>query len=327
MLLVFGRLVVAGTVDRPVLLTSRFAEPRPSDWQGVVFMGSEKKNSIENCRIEGAEAGLNAAFSSLTVRNTVFSACAAGAKFMDSLVSMAGGGPLKCGTGIVASDSEVDLRDSEIKGNRQGISAVRTSLSVSAVLFAGNELEALKAKSSRVKILNSSFEMNGAGMLLADTEGTVSYNKIRGNVDYGVSLQKVRLKITGNDITSNGHLGMHVDGCNCAIWNNAFLANGMADISNAGAGDVMAIGNWWGAGTPVEIEKHILDHQHDAARGRVVIIPVLDGKSAYPLKVAAVIPHRISVVFASGFGPGFVRPEISPAEVGVDKAGTRDKNI
>jgi hypothetical protein len=280
-LLVFGRLVVAGTQEQPVLLTSRYAEPRPGDWQGVVLMGSEKRNSVENCRIEGAETGLDATFSSLTVKNTVLSGCAVGARFMDALVSMAGGGPLKCGTGIVATDSELDLREGEVKGNRRGLSAARTSLSVAAVLFAGNEKEALTASASRVKVLNSNFEMNGAGLLLTDTEGTVSYNRFRENADYGVSLRKVRLKVTGNEVSSNGRNGLLVDECNCAIWNNVLFGNG-TDLYNAGTDDVRAAGNWWGAATPVEIEKRIFDHRRDPTRGRVVITPVLAGNPLSP---------------------------------------------
>ncbi len=280
-LLVFGRLVVAGTQAQPVLLTSRYVEPRPADWQGIVIMGSEKRNSIEHCRIEGADAGIDAAFSSLTVKNTVLSNCRVGARYMDALVSISGGGPLKCGTGIDASDSELEMREGEVKGNRQGISAVRTSLSVASVMFAGNEREALAASASRVKILNSEFEMNGAGLHLSDTQGTLSYDRFVGNSDFGVSLQNCRLKVSGNEISSNGRSGLVVDRCNCAIWNNALLNNG-TDLYNAGSGDVRAIGNWWGTGTPVEIEKRIFDRRRDPSRGRVVITPILPGNPLSP---------------------------------------------
>jgi hypothetical protein len=54
-LVVMGRIEGIGTLDHPILFASRAAAPvNRGDWGGIVLLSSEKRNLLEQCRIEGA---------------------------------------------------------------------------------------------------------------------------------------------------------------------------------------------------------------------------------------------------------------------------------
>ena len=276
LLLVHGRILALGGSEKPVLFTSNFVEPQPGDWQGIVIMASEKKNLLENCRIAGAETGIEALFSTINTKNVVFAACGTGARIQDCLAVMSGGGASGCVVGLNLLESEVDLRDSNFSGNRQAVVAVKTSLYLGGATFYGNDQEALRVESSRVRITGNSFSVNGSGISLSLCEGTVSANRILKNTDYGLSLAKSRVKVNGNEIAQNGKNGLRVEDGKGIAWGNTFAANGEYDLYNAGTEDFKAMGNWWGDGTP--FSKRIYDRRSDAGRGRVYYIPVLRSK-------------------------------------------------
>jgi len=278
LLLVHGRILAFGGAEKPVLFTSNFAEPQPGDWQGIVIMASEKKNLLENCRIAGAETGIEALFSTITMKNVLFATCGTGARIQDCLATISGGGASSCAVGLNLLESEVDLRDSNFSGNRQAVVAVKTSLYLGGATFYGNDQEALKVESSRVRIIGNSFSVNGSGISLSQCEGTVSANRILKNTDYGLSLAKSRVKVTGNEIAQNGKIGLRVEDGKGVAWGNTFAANGEYDLYNAGTEDFKAMGNWWGDGTPFSFAKRIYDRRNDAGRGRVYYIPVLRSK-------------------------------------------------
>ncbi len=278
LLLVQGRILALGGAEKPVSFTSDFADPRPGDWQGIVIMGSEKKNLLENCRINGAETGIEALFSTITIKDVLFASCGTGAKLQDCLAVVSGGGANSCGVGLNLLESEADLRDSNFSGNRQAVVAVKTSLYLGGATFYGNEQEALKVDGSRVRIVGNSFSVNGSGISLSQCEGAVSSNRILKNSDYGLSLTKSRIRVTGNEIAQNGKVGLRVEDGKGAAWGNTFAANGEYDLYNAGTEDFKAMGNWWGDGTPFSFAKRIYDRRSDAGRGRVYYIPVLRAK-------------------------------------------------
>jgi hypothetical protein len=278
LLLVQGRILAAGTKERPVLFTSIFVEPLAGDWQGIVVMASEKKNLLENCRITGAETGIEALFSTITLKNTFFASCATGARFQDCLAVMTGGGASSCGVGVSLLQSEADLRDGNFSANRQAVVAVETSLYLGGATFSENDQEALQAENSRIRVNGNSFSFNGSGISLSLCEGAVAANRIMKNRDCGLSLAKSRVKVTGNEIVENGKLGLRVEDGKGAAWGNTFAANGEYDIYNAGTDDFKALGNWWGDAMMSAIAPRIFDQRSNPGRGRVFYLPVLRSK-------------------------------------------------
>lgn len=274
-LLVYGRVVARGTREKPILFTSHFAQSMAGDWQGIAMLGSEKKNLLENCRIEGAETGLDSSYSTVTLKNVHFNRCGMGARLRDTVVFSTGGGASGCIVGLYLMDSEAELRDAGVSGNRQGVVAERSSLYLAGGTFSRNDLEALRTADSKVKISGGSFTVNGAGIDIVSSQGSLSGAKITGNADYGVLLANSRVKVYGNEIARNGGAGLKVEDGKGVAWGNSIFANGEYDLVNGGTEEFTAMGNWWGAADFSAIGKRIYDRQTDSGRGRVFYTPVL----------------------------------------------------
>ena len=278
LLLVQGRLVAIGTKNGPILFSSRYAEPMRGDWQGIVLLGSEKKNVLEECTLEGAETGIDASFSTLTLRNTRFVRCGTGLRLQDTVFSAGGGAVVNCEVGIALLESEAELIDGNFSGNSQGVISDRSSLYLVGGSFTRNNVIGLKADHSRVKISGGNFSNNGSGLLLISSQGLVSGNTFAENTDFGISLKDSRVRVQGNNIIKNGKTGLEVaDGMGLA-WGNSFVDNGGYALVNDGSEEFRAMANWWGATSGAEIERRISDRQSDGRRGRVIYLPFLTGK-------------------------------------------------
>lgn len=274
-LLVEGRLVARGSADRPVIFTSAFAAARAGDWQGIVFLGTDKKNLLEHCRLEGGTTGIDASFSTLTMKNTLVVGCETGIRCQDCLLAATGGGIQKCGTGMSFGDSETDLREITVSGNHRGIVAARSSLALTGAILDGNEGVALAAGACRLAIVSSAITANGNGLALTECEGSVTANRISGNRGYGVRLGHSRLRVNANGIEQNAGNGLEVEDGAAIAWDNALAANGGYDCYNGGSEDFRAIGNWWGGGDAAAVGARVYDRQRDAQRGRVLYWPTL----------------------------------------------------
>jgi hypothetical protein len=274
-LLVQGRIVVSGTAARPVLFTSTYREVSNGDWLGIVLTGSGKKNLIEHCRVEGAETGIDASFSTVTLKNTVFSRCRAGARLQDTLAVMTGVAVGECGAGLILYDCEADIRSANIFGNQVGIFAARSSISLAESAFTGNNLLALSADSCRISIAGNSFSANGSALSLVGCEGSVSGNRIAKNAVFGMVLMRSRVKVTANAIEGNGRVGLRTEDGKGVAWGNALFANGDYDLYNNGVEEFRAIGNWWGEMANSDIAARIYDRDRDESRGRVLFFPAL----------------------------------------------------
>lgn len=273
-LLVQGRIVVNGSADKPAIFTAAGENAPAADWQGIVLMGSGKKNLIEHCRVEGAETGLDASFSNVTLKNAFFGKCRTGLRMQDSLVVMNGGGAGECGAGLILYDSEADIRSADFYGNRLGIFAARSSLSLSDSGLSGNNLLALKADSCRLGISGNAFVANGSGLCLVACEGSVTANRIAQSAAYGLILTQSRVKVSANEIERNAKVGLRIEDGKGVAWGNSLFANGDYDLYNGGIEEFRAIGNWWG-GTVADIAGRIYDRSMDDSRGRVLYLPVL----------------------------------------------------
>jgi hypothetical protein len=273
-MVVQGRIIVSGAVDRPIIFTSLYENAATGVWQGIVLLGSGKKNLIENCRVEGAETGFDASFSTVTLKNTIFSRCRTGVRMQDSLAVITGGGAGECGCGLIFYDCEADIRSADVIGNRLGIYAARTSLSLADSRLNGNNLLALTAEACRLNITGNSFTANGSGVSLTGCEGSVVANRIAKNADYGLALARSRVKVNANEIAHNARIGLRIEDGKGIAWGNALYANGDYDLYNAGTEEFRAIGNWWGDPTS-DIAGRIYGRQMGNAPGRVLYLPVL----------------------------------------------------
>ena len=280
LLLVQGRLVASGTTEKPVLFTSRFAEPQRGDWQGIVVLGSEKRNLLENCRLEGAETGLDVSYSTISLKNVLATRCGTGMHLQGSVVEATGGGATDCDVGMALADSEAELREPRFSGNGSGLVAERSSLYLAGGAFAGNGSVGARTTGCRVKIAATAFSGNGAGLALAESQGAVSGCRIAENADYGVALAGSQVSVYGNEVVKNGKAGLKVADGRGVAWGNSFVDNGGYDLTNEGREDFRAMGNWWGDVTAAEIGKRIFDRRADGTRGRVIYAPVLGKKPA-----------------------------------------------
>ena len=274
-LMVLGRLVIKGTVERPVRFSSIYTENCESDWQGIVLTGSEKNNLMENCRVEGAVNGIDASFSNLTLKNVRCARCRTGARLQDVLTLIEGFEAGECGAGMILYNSEADVRSASFFGNRLGLFASRTSLSLKDARFSGNNLSGLVAEKCRIDINYNSFLANGTGLSLVASEGTLSSNRISGNAFYGVVLKLSRVKVKGNNIEGNGKAGLRTEDGQGVAWGNAIFANGEYDLYNGGTEEFRAVGNWWGEGRTNTAVARIYDRNIDGGRGRVIFFPPL----------------------------------------------------
>jgi hypothetical protein len=267
LLVVQGRIVASGTRETPVLFTSNFAVPAAGDWQGVMLLGSEKKNLLENCRIEGAQTGLEVLFSNLTLKNVRSERSETGMRFQDAVIVMEGGGASACDTGLSFSESETTLRNISVVGNRIGLSARKSSIYLLDANLSGNQAAAFSGDGCRVKIQGGAALDNGSGLTLLDCQGGVAGARLAKNREHGMSLTASRIRLSGNQISANGNNGLIVyDGASVA-WDNAIFDNAGYDLYNAGNEEFRAPGNWWGPSGP-----KIFDN---GKRGRVLYAPQL----------------------------------------------------
>jgi hypothetical protein len=273
LLLVQGRIVAAGTKEAPIVFASSFAAPAPADWQGIMIIGSQKKNLLENCRIEGAQTGLDALFSSVTTKNLRVERSATGLRFQDTLVSAEAGGVFDCDLGLSLSDSEANLRNLSVEGNRQGVSAKQSSVYLFEADLTGNNA-AFAGEGCRVKLQGGVVQSNGSGVRLSGCEGSITGVTLTKNMEYGVSLTASRMRVSANQIIGNGGNGLVVYDGSAVAWDNAIYDNAGYDLYNAGSEEFRAPGNWWGTGA-----AKIFDN---GGRGKVLKDPLLKTSPSKP---------------------------------------------
>jgi len=281
LLLVRGRLVARGSAEVPVRFTSPFADSRAGDWEGIVFLGSEKKNLLEQCRVEGGAVGIDASFSTVTLKDVSLVACGTGARFQDSIVTVSGGGASGCTVGMDLVESEADIRGITVRGNRVGMTVRGGSLFLEGGSITDNSEAGFIAAASRLSIDRSLFLGSAVGLLLTDCEGTVTAARIADNRQIGMQLVRSRVRVHGNEIVSNGAIGLRVEDGGGIAWGNAFGGNGRFDIDNAGVEDFRALANWWGDPAPV-LEKRLNHRLQDPSRGRILVNPVLTARPHLP---------------------------------------------
>jgi hypothetical protein len=279
-LVVMGRLSCNGTADRPVLLAPDSSEPGSGEWGGVLLLSSEKRNQVENCRIEGAETAIEARFSTLTAKGVTVLRSVTGLLLRDSTATLSTVAVSGCATGLESHDSELDLRDGTLADNRQGVSAHRSTLVLAALNVSGSEKEGILAEECRLKFNSCELADNGVGALLKGGEGQLLMSRFVRNRDAGLQLSGARIKVYRCLFADNRGDGMRVDDGRGIVWASAFSGNGGYNLANAGSEAFSAVQNWWGGADEATIAAKLLDSAKDARLGAVAVAPWLTERPA-----------------------------------------------
>lgn len=280
-LVVMGRIQAVGSPEQPILFASGAASPeKKGAWGGILLLSSEKRNQLEHCRIEGAEAAFEGRFSSVSLKSIAISASITGVILRDSTADMALSSVSGCETGIEAHDSELELRDTAIARNRRGAVLFRSSVTMSAVTATDNSLLGIFAEEGRIRLTSSEVSGNGVGAYFKGGEGQLFMSRFKRNSVTGLHLAAARLKINRCRITENLRDGLQVEDDRATIWGNAFGGNGGYDLVNAGTERISAPLNWWGASDEAAVKGRLSAITRDGRSGAVNVFPWLPEKPA-----------------------------------------------
>lgn len=258
-LVVQGRLVVSGTALKPVLLSSALADVVAGDWGGVVLLNSEKKNSLEHCRIEGAHTGVAAHYSQFSGRGLQISQAQEGVALYDSEASLQGAVLSRCGLAIRLADSELDLKDSTLRENRLGLVAKRSSFTMTNDKVLNNSQEGVVTEQSRFRISNSLFAENRSGARFVEGDGQIFLCSFQQNRVNGVEVRGARIKLRNSSFSRNAGVGLLLDDARGMLTGSVLNGNGGGNLKSVGQEPFAAELNWWGSADAAVVAAGILE--------------------------------------------------------------------
>lgn len=277
-LVVQGRIQCNGTTDSPILFAPNLADAVRGDWGGILLLSSEKRNQLENCRIEGAEKGLEARFSKLTAKDLLIKDSGTGMLLRDSTATLSAMIFGACDTGLEAHDSEVELREGALTDNRRGIAVYNSSLVLMSVAVKGSEQLGIVAEECRIKISLCELSGNGTGALLKGGEGQVQLCRFVRNREIGLHMSGARIKVQRSLFADNIRDAIRMDDGRGGVWGSAFSGNGGFNLVNAGREEINAVLNWWGSNDETAILSKLFDAEKKDGTGIVAVSPWLPEK-------------------------------------------------
>jgi len=279
-LVVQGRLVCAGTPQKPVMIRSVFTEQQVADWGGVLLLSTEKKNLLDYCHIEGAEVGVEAHHSLLSGRGLEVHRTRTGVALYDSVATLQTFRITRSDIGLSSFDSELELRDGTLRENRQGAVINRSSLLVASSRFQANSQEGLVVDQCRFKLSGCSAIDNRVGIVLKGGDGQVQQCRFSLNREAGLSAVGARLKIEHSSFQDNLGVGLVLDGARGSVSQSAFSQNTGGNLQYAGPELFAAVLNWWGETSDARIAEGIKDPLQPNGAGRVSYLPFLTARPA-----------------------------------------------
>jgi len=240
-----GRIVIKGTAEMPVLISSLAHNTAPGGWRGIIFTATEKKNMLENVVIEGAETGIQARFSNFTSGWLSVSRCKSGIRLQDSVATLSDGVIAENSSGIIADNSELTINSINLERNRAGITIGKSALMGTDVTMRGNDGCGLSADGSQLKLERFSVTTSENGACLTTVEGSISSSAFKDNRESGLVLSASRLRLSGN-IFSGNRVGIQSADHLPALWDNALINNRSYNILYLGDEPFHAGGNWFG---------------------------------------------------------------------------------
>ena len=279
-LVIQGRIVAVGTVQHPVVFGPAYNESVAGDWGGIVLLNSEKKNTLDHCRIEGALTGLETHFSRFSGKGFVVTRSRSGVVLFDSEASLQGSTISRCDTGCRLSDSELDLRDSTIQENRQGIAGQRSSFTLTSVKIISNSQEGIVADHCRFRLSSSLFAENRSGVRFTGGDGQFFLCRFYQNRENGAELAGVRIRINNSAFIRNAGVGLVIENARGSVVGSAFTENRGGNLHNRGNELFAALLNWWGSADEKQIAAGIVDHARKDDAALVSFAPFLKERPA-----------------------------------------------
>lgn len=279
-LVVMGRIQGIGTADRPILFAPNHANSSKGDWGGVLLLSSEKRNQLEHCRIEGAETGLEARFSTVAAKSLSITRSTNGCVLRDSTATLTAPNISACDTGIEAHDSEVELREATLASNRRGMFLVRSAVVMSSSLVTGSTQQAIVSEECRLKFNAGEISDNAGGALIKGGEGQIFLTRFVRNRDTALHLVASRVKLSRCLIADNLRDGLQLEDDSATVWGNAISDNGGYNLAYDGQNTVSAVQNWWGTGDEAAILAKLSTSANPQRSGVVKVFPWLTEKPA-----------------------------------------------
>lgn len=274
-LVVQGRIQASGTAELPIVLTSGRSRPARGDWGGILLVSSEKRNTLEQCRIEFASAGIESLFSTIALKDVSISGSRTGLLMRDSVVLISAGKITESETAIESHDSELEMRDAVLSACQSGIIMNRTAAALSSLKIIDNQLIGIAAEECRVKISSGILSRNGAGARFTGGEGQITGTRFSGNRLTALQLAAARIKLQRCSFTDNRQDALRLEDGRALIWGNVFSGNAGYNLYNAGHETVAALQNWWGSAERSAITEKIHDAARDPHSGTVELFPWL----------------------------------------------------
>jgi len=275
-----GRIVAAGTVQQPIVLGPAFSESAAGDWGGIVLLNSEKKNSLDHCRIEGAQTGIEAHFSRFSGRGFTVTRSHSGIVLFDSEASLQGSTISRCDVGCRLADSEFDFRDSAMIENRLGIAGHRSSFTLTSVKVVNNSQEGILADQCRFRMNGSLFAENRCAIKLTGGDGQIFLCRFYKNRENGAELTGVRIRVNNSSFTQNAGVGMVLENTRGSVVGSSFSGNRGGNLENRGSEMFAALLNWWGSANESQITLGIIDHGRKNTTSLVPFVPFLKERPA-----------------------------------------------
>lgn len=279
-LVVLGRLVIQGTVQRPVLLSAAFDQPTADDWGGVLLLSSEKKNSLDHCRITGAGTGVTARYSQFSATGLAVSHCLAGVALYDAVAMLVQPDIRRCDIGLRLADSEMELKDALVRENRLGVLAQRSALVAGGVAVRNNSQEGMLFEQSRFRISDSALVENRSGIQAVGGEGHVLFTRFAANREQGAVVRDARIRISDSRFTDNGGSGLLLENVRGSAIGSSFANNGKFQIEHQGKEPFSAPLNWWGSTDERMIAAGIRDAGRESGQGLLQYVPFLSAAPA-----------------------------------------------
>jgi Periplasmic copper-binding protein (NosD) len=269
-LLVYGRIAVKGTPESPVFISSLYEAPRPSDWNGIFLIGTEKNNLFDHLVIQGADTAIQASFSTFEANGIRVGNSSTGLKLSNSTVTVKNSSISASSYGILSLKSEVDLESATFDKNRNAMSLQSSSLTAVNVKLRDNTHTALIAEKSQLKLDRVLFSSNLNGLKSTGCDGSIMNSSFISNTETAASLTESNLKFSENHI-SGSRVGLHLDDNSPAIWRNSISGNSRYDVLYLGEEQLFAGGNWLGQSISGNGELSVFSKR----RGALLTAPLL----------------------------------------------------
>ncbi|HXC92882.1 MAG TPA: hypothetical protein VN652_02645, partial [Geobacteraceae bacterium] len=262
-ILVYGRIAIKGTPESPVFISSMYDEPRPSDWNGIFLIGTEKNNVFDHCVIQGADTAIQASFSAFAANSILIDNSDTALKLSNSTVTVRNSSLSSSATGILAVKSEVDLEAMTVDRNRSAISLQSSSLAAVNVRLRNNTQTALVADKSQLKLDRMLFSFNLNGLKTTECDGSIINSRFLSNNETAAIFTASHLKFSDNHV-SGSRVGVQLDDNNPTLWRNSISGNSSYNLLYLGDERYFAGGNWLGEIIPDSAEIPVFSRQPGA---------------------------------------------------------------